>query len=101
MHGGKQYGEILLDDGLEFFSILEGVKSFPQGRPRDYSLLNLRALICCEHDSCLVFRHPIGVDVRAPYVKQEFGHVLKERVRDVPGPESFRGLGIFVVVSFQ
>ena len=42
MWGGKQYGEILLDDGSEFFSILENVKSFPQGHPCDYSPVDLR-----------------------------------------------------------
>ena len=78
-----------MDDGLEFLPILEGVKSFPQGRPRDCSPVDLRAFVCCEHDSCLVFRHPIGVDVRAPYLQYEFGHVPKERVGDVPGPEAF------------
>ena len=89
MPGGKQYRKILLDDGPKFFSILEGVNSFPQGRPHNCSPVNLRALICCEHDSCLVFRHPIGVDVYAPYFQQEFGHVSKEGVGDNPGSESF------------
>ena len=101
MCGRKQYGEILLDDGPEFFSILEGVKCFPQGRRYDCSLVDLRALICYEHDSCLVFRHPIGVDVHAPYFQQEFGHVPKERVGDIPSSESFCGQGVFAIIPFQ
>ena len=80
MCGRKQYGEILLDDGPEFLSILEAVKSLPQGRPRDCSPIDLRALVCCEHDSSLLFRHPIGVDVNAPYFQQKFGHIPKEGV---------------------
>ena len=80
---------------------MEGVKFFPQGRPRDCSLVDLRALICCDHDSCLVFRHPIGVDVCALYFQQEFGHVLKERVGDVPSSESFCEQGVLAVMSFQ
>ena len=99
--GRKQYGEILLDDGPEFFPVLEGVKCFPQGRPRDCSPIDLCALICCEHDPCLVFQHPIGVDVRAPYLQQEFCHIPKERFGDVPGPKSFCGQGLFAVISFQ
>ena len=77
------------------------MKSFPQGRPRDYSPVDLRALIYCKYDSYLVFQHPIGVDVCARYFQQEFGHVLKETVGDVPSPESFCKQGVLAVLSFQ
>ena len=33
--------------------------------------------------------------------QQEFGHVLKERVGDIPGPESFCGQGVFAVIPFK
>ena len=77
------------------------MKSFSQGRPCDCSPVDLRAFKCCEHYSCLVFWHPISVDVYAPYFQQEFGHVLKEGVRDIPGPESFCKQGVLAVLPFQ